>query len=146
MIHITLPDPAYRYGIRNRPSTPMKNVIGNYYGIEAELIALEKYHEEIEFVHIILIKERNRIKNLMKGNKSTQLNAERTKKKIQELRQDPKKDLFKLSRFTNKATSKVKDTIARNKADLKSRLMDSGKFENQTKSEAQQFEQNEENH
>ena len=58
----------------------------------------------------------------MRGNKSAQLNAEKNKEKIDELRQGPKKDLFKLSRFTNKAQSKVKGTLLRNREELQSRL------------------------
>ena len=55
MINITLPDSNFRYGISNRPSTPMKNVIGNYYGIEAELEALQRHHYEIERVLTIFL-------------------------------------------------------------------------------------------
>lgn len=76
----------------------------------------------------------------MRGNKSAQLNAEKTKEKIEELRQGPKKDLFKLSRFTSKASSKVKETIAKNKADLESRIMQNSQIQATARNE--EFEEN----
>lgn len=48
VIPIMLPDEEYSYGVPNRPSTPMKLVMGNCYALEAELHNDQDYMQETQ--------------------------------------------------------------------------------------------------
>ncbi|CAK60859.1 unnamed protein product (macronuclear) [Paramecium tetraurelia] len=98
---IELPEEEFRYGRKNRPSTPMKLVMGNSYGIEAESQILDKYQgrasSQVSFK--TYIKDSKLSSSLVKGNKASQLFYDTNHKKLAAIQGVEKKEPFKMEKF-----------------------------------------------
>ncbi|CAD8174727.1 unnamed protein product [Paramecium pentaurelia] len=90
---IELPEEEFRYGRKNRPSTPMKLVMGNSYGIEAESQILEKYQGRASS------QDSKLSSSLVKGNKASQLFYDTNHKKLAAIQGVEKKEPFKMEKF-----------------------------------------------
>ncbi len=49
-VELTIPDADFTYGKPTKPPTPIKQVVGNFYGETAELQATKKYEELAKIV------------------------------------------------------------------------------------------------
>jgi hypothetical protein len=88
-----IPDDEFRFGVPNRPSTPMISVMSNEYGCISELMAKEIYNNR-------QMNESRRTKFFPKLTNSVHLNSCVTQKKLEELEGvNRKKDLFKMTKF-----------------------------------------------
>jgi len=87
-----IPEESFRYGKPNRPSTPVKLVIGNAYGLEYASRLNEEYKYIAESGGF-------RPKLKVRKNKASDLSLTYTKSKIDDLSNKGKKDYFKLTKF-----------------------------------------------
>ncbi|CAK67606.1 unnamed protein product (macronuclear) [Paramecium tetraurelia] len=90
---IELPEEEFRYGRKNRPSTPMKLVMGNSYGIEAASITLDKYYKRAGS------QESKMTNTIVRPNKASQLFHESNHKKLAVIKGTEKKEPFKMEKF-----------------------------------------------
>ncbi|CAK57406.1 unnamed protein product (macronuclear) [Paramecium tetraurelia] len=112
---IELPEEEFRYGRKNRPSTPMKLVMGNSYGIEAESTILEKYQVRASSqVTIIQIKDSKLSSSIVKSNKASQLFYDTNHKKLAAIRGVEKKEPFKMEKFKT-VNSKINTNLSTKK-------------------------------
>jgi len=100
-VEMIIPEEEFRYGVANKPSTPMGNVMSNEYGLRAAFITKEMYKT---------IQNERKMKSvyLPKLTNSVRFSNASVAKRIEELNKTEEKALFKMSRFT-KTTHKVDD-------------------------------------
>jgi len=98
-IRIVLPEEEFRYGISNRPSTPMIQVMSNNYGNNAATVSEDIYKARIA--------EASEIRSQRpKTTKTVQLGLETTAKKLEEMDNYGNNNEFKMRQF-QKAQHKV---------------------------------------
>ncbi|EAR89726.2 hypothetical protein TTHERM_00974270 (macronuclear) [Tetrahymena thermophila SB210] len=87
-----IPEEEFRYGLPNRPSTPIKLVLGNCYGLE--------FQQRIEQDYMYRSQQDSfKPRLLPKGNKASDLSYTYTKQKLSQIQQNNNKELFKLTKF-----------------------------------------------
>jgi len=98
-VQIVLPEEEFRYGINNRPSTPMNQVMSNNYGNNAAAFTEDIYHGRIA--------ESSETRSYRpKTTKTVQLGLETTAKKLEEMDNYGNSNEFKMKQF-QKAQRKV---------------------------------------
>ncbi|CAK57927.1 unnamed protein product (macronuclear) [Paramecium tetraurelia] len=105
---IELPEEEFRYGRKNRPSTPMKLVMGNSYCIEAESTILDKYQQRAGS------QDSKMTSSMVKGNKASQLFHDTNHKKLAAIQGVEKKEPFKMEKFKS-VTSKINTNLSTKK-------------------------------
>ncbi|CAD8083672.1 unnamed protein product [Paramecium primaurelia] len=105
---IELPEEEFRYGRKNRPSTPMKLVMGNSYGIQAESIILDKYQCRANS------QDSKLSSSIVKGNKASQLYYDTNHKKLAFIQGIEKKEPFKMEKFKT-VNSKINTNLSTKK-------------------------------
>ncbi|CAD8194847.1 unnamed protein product [Paramecium octaurelia] len=105
---IELPEEEFRYGRKNRPSTPMKLVMGNSYGIEAESTILDKYQQRAGS------QDSKMTSSMVKGNKASQLFHDTNHKKLAAIQGVEKKEPFKIEKFKS-VNSKINTNLSTKK-------------------------------
>lgn len=98
---IMLPNEEFTYGVGNRPSTPMKLVMGNCYALDAEKIKQQEYLRETEKL------ESGRKKVSAKTTKSQALREQNVQKEKEYLGKPIIEEKFKLCKYTNLSQTKV---------------------------------------
>ena len=96
-ICVLLPEKGFTYGVPNRPSTPVKKVINNDYGNEAERCCVNQYAN-------LMVGASQKTKFLPSITKAVNLNKEVTNMKIRQREVDPiesQNNLFKMHKFQN---------------------------------------------
>jgi len=92
VIPIVLPEEEFRFGICNRPSTPMNNVMSNNYGNNAAAVSEDIYYNRAA--------ESNQPRSIRpKSTKTVQLGLETTAKKLDEMENYGSNNLFKMKKF-----------------------------------------------
>ena len=105
-----LPDEEFSYGVGNRPSTPMKLVMGNCYAIDAETKNQDTYMNETGKRATTLGK-----KVTAKKTKSQALREEVAQKEKDYKGKPNYEDSFKISKFTSSNMTKVDTRLNKNK-------------------------------
>lgn len=99
VIPIMLPEEEFTYGVGNRPSTPMKLVMGNCYALDAES------HKEANYNTQVVQGEAQKGKKVQaKKTKSQALREQQAEKEKQYRNKPNTKEEFKLNKFSSTNT------------------------------------------
>lgn len=87
---ISLPKHSFSYGVANKPGTPIKNVINNNYGNNAE-IKLNNYYRnyfnDISKIKKLFVKKTQHFKKLQEHNKKLRTNSSELKQDVYKSKQ-----------------------------------------------------------